>query len=408
MKFSTLALVGALVSSVKAADYVSYTNSSSSSSTSSSPSESLAPVLSGDGSGGSLSFHIDIPLALGPWSSVSIEQVGDITFQWSGKGSFELDSTPAPESEVVDTTIPSSLDAEYLDYPSNVYSTLGYTAPDTILPSTGGSFSLTVDITLFDVSPSKFMKRANKVYTLTISVDVPNPSSSSGSGSSETSSEASTASGATTTETEESTTVVTITSCSDHKCTEIPVTTGITEYTTTISGTETVITTFCPLTSEAPATTEVVESTTVITITSCSDHKCTKIPVTTGVTEYTTTVSGTETIYTTYCPLTSKEAESSVTTVTTTGENGETTIYTTVCPETETTEVVTPTTSGHPVPPTSVAPAPTSAETETVTLVTSTQHKTSAAPVSTFEGGAARKTTAGLFSGALFLAALLM
>lgn len=40
-------------------------------------------------------------------------------------------------------------------------------------------------------------------------------------------------------------------------------------------------------------------ATTVVTITSCEDHKCTAIPVTTGL----TTVTENETIYTTYCPL---------------------------------------------------------------------------------------------------------
>ncbi|ODV60465.1 uncharacterized protein ASCRUDRAFT_8685 [Ascoidea rubescens DSM 1968] len=44
--------------------------------------------------------------------------------------------------------------------------------------------------------------------------------------------------------------------------------------------------------------------TTVITVTSCeSVTVCTEKPVTTGVTVVTSTVRGTETVYTTYCPL---------------------------------------------------------------------------------------------------------
>lgn len=53
--------------------------------------------------------------------------------------------------------------------------------------------------------------------------------------------------------------------------------------------------------SETPAT-ETDISTTVVTITSCADHKCTEVPHTTGV----TTVTKDNTVYTTYCPLTSE------------------------------------------------------------------------------------------------------
>ncbi|KAI5964561.1 hypothetical protein KGF57_001053 [Candida theae] len=45
------------------------------------------------------------------------------------------------------------------------------------------------------------------------------------------------------------TTVVTITSCSENKCTEVPVTTGL----TTVTDVDTIYTTFCPLSTEAPA-----------------------------------------------------------------------------------------------------------------------------------------------------------
>lgn len=44
--------------------------------------------------------------------------------------------------------------------------------------------------------------------------------------------------------------------------------------------------------------------TTVLTITSCSDHACTKVPITTGLQSFTTSTNGVTTVYTTYCPLT--------------------------------------------------------------------------------------------------------
>lgn len=44
--------------------------------------------------------------------------------------------------------------------------------------------------------------------------------------------------------------------------------------------------------------------TTVVTVTSCSENKCSAMAVTTGLSYSTSTVSGTETILTTYCPLT--------------------------------------------------------------------------------------------------------
>ena len=156
------------------------------------------------------------------------------------------------------------------------------------------------------------------------------------------------------------TTVVTITSCSEDKCTETPVTTGV----TTICDETTSYTTYCPL------TTEEVVSTTVVTITSCADDKCEEKPVTTGV----TTVCDETTSYTTFCPL-SEETVVEKTTVTVTDcdsgkchekqvETGVTTVtvdststYVTYCPltsEAATTPAPVPTTE-KPVP-TTLAP----------------------------------------------------
>lgn len=107
------------------------------------------------------------------------------------------------------------------------------------------------------------------------------------------------------------TTVITITSCSDNECTRVPVTTGL----TTVTEIGSIYTTYCPLSLSSlaiPATVQGSSSlsskkshietdirATVITVTSCSDNKCTKVPVTTGL----TTVTEIDSIYTTYCPL---------------------------------------------------------------------------------------------------------
>jgi len=62
--------------------------------------------------------------------------------------------------------------------------------------------------------------------------------------------------------------------------------------------------------SSAPqitSTAQVVSnSTTLITITSCESDKCTEVPVTTGLTVVTSTKDNTITEYTTYCPISTK------------------------------------------------------------------------------------------------------
>lgn len=116
---------------------------------------------------------------------------------------------------------------------------------------------------------------------------------------------------ATSTVTQTGTTIVTITSCSDHKCSRVPVTTGYVVATTTINNMETVYTTFCPLTEDTTSTKQI---TTVVTVTSCNEKSCTNVPVTTGATVVTTTIGDITTVYTTYCPLTSEETTETSTT----------------------------------------------------------------------------------------------
>ncbi|KAH3672445.1 hypothetical protein WICPIJ_010046 [Wickerhamomyces pijperi] len=76
--------------------------------------------------------------------------------------------------------------------------------------------------------------------------------------------------------TKQTSTMVTITSCSNKACSEVPVTNGVSVITTTSNGVESVYTTYCPLTS-----TETVGSpkTTHVTITSCSNNVCSKITI---------------------------------------------------------------------------------------------------------------------------------
>lgn len=53
-------------------------------------------------------------------------------------------------------------------------------------------------------------------------------------------------------------------------------------------------------------------ATTVLTITRCSDHKCSKVPITTGLLSYTSNVNNVLTVYTTFCPLTGSSANTEV------------------------------------------------------------------------------------------------
>ena len=149
---------------------------------------------------------------------------------------------------------------------------------------------LTVVTTMVDVTSSVPTTTAPAVTTPVLTAPTPTVTSES-----------------LTTKTDMLTTVVTITSCSDNKCSAVTETTGL----TVVTENDTTYTTYCPLSTEskAPETTKVPEtstatelSTTVVTITSCSDGKCTERPKTTGV----TIITKDSTIYTTYCPLTSE------------------------------------------------------------------------------------------------------
>ncbi|CAH6718544.1 yeast-form wall Protein 1 [[Candida] jaroonii] len=260
--------------------------------------------------------------------------------------------------------------------------------------------------------------------------------------------DASSAAGGELTVTNSHTTVMTITSCSDNKCseTEVPATEVVT--TVTSEGIVTAYTTVCPLTEEG-TTTETEFSTTVMTITSCADNKCHETVVPAKETVTTETVEGVETIYTTYCPLSDEssapapttlapesydatsteyvtsyititscgangcEEKSMVETVTTVTVNGVETAYTTYCPIEEattgaetstvgyanstapvTTPIVAPTTSLNTTDVVTVCTGPDCDTTTTVQAVVTVSVSGGASPsveadVSTFEAGAA-------------------
>lgn len=214
------------------------------------------------------------------------------------------------------------------------------------------------------------------------------------------------------------TTIITVTSCDDHKCSEVPVTTGV----LTVSEVDTVYTTYCPLPTtsakpttsvKAPASTVTNIETAIVTITSCEDNKCTEVPVTTGV----VTITDVDTVYTTYCPLPTTTAAASKPAPVAPVESS--TAPAPVAP-------VESSTAPAPVAPveSSTAPAPTvaapSVEAETLTTtydLTSTvapeqqapASSSAAAPeiISTYEGAAASNNAMWFSVPLVFIAALL-
>ncbi|CAI5756944.1 unnamed protein product [Candida verbasci] len=100
--------------------------------------------------------------------------------------------------------------------------------------------------------------------------------------------------------TDHQTTEVTITSCSDNKC-DTTVNHAVQSVaTTTVEGIETVYTTYCPLSSEEKGASSAPAPAPAPASSSLAGQASTLSVVT-------TTVQGVETIYTTYCPLSSEE-----------------------------------------------------------------------------------------------------
>ncbi|KAM9891781.1 hypothetical protein OXX69_012210, partial [Metschnikowia pulcherrima] len=106
-----------------------------------------------------------------------------------------------------------------------------------------------------------------------------------GSSASVSGSASATSGASTSTATYESTTIITVTSCSENKCSETGVSATQGPTTVTSNGETTVLTTWIPVTEE-PTSTKTNVATTIVTITSCSDNKCheTTVPATEGPT----------------------------------------------------------------------------------------------------------------------------
>lgn len=98
-------------------------------------------------------------------------------------------------------------------------------------------------------------------------------------------------------------TLLTITSCSDHVCHESTVPATLGPVTTTVEGVETIYTTYCPVTTETPATVAPVTSTvtpvtTTVTPVTTTITPATVAPVTSTVTPVTITKSAVESVAT--------------------------------------------------------------------------------------------------------------
>ncbi|KAH3672514.1 hypothetical protein WICPIJ_010042 [Wickerhamomyces pijperi] len=322
---------------------------------------------------GAASFDLAIQAALGPWNFVDIDvsaanpqfDIADYSAKADGS---QISSTPVLDK--------SGLAVEIKD---NVKDVLGVNFD--IKPYANYTGEIVAVAVIEIERPAHLVKRDDEAVQFTLTATATHPGAST----------------STATEVEPSTTVITITSCSDNKCHETPVTTGVTVVTTTIGSTETIYTTYCPLSSTSTAT-EVEPSTTVVTITSCSDNKCHESPVTTGVTVVTTTIGSTETIYTTYCPLSSTSTDKPSHPTTETQTETKT--------NTKTTASTTSTSTGHetaqPSHPTTLTSLTTTLE-EQHSTVSST---TTTPGVSTQEGNGAGNVVvnvAGLLALALFV-----
>ncbi|RCK54425.1 hypothetical protein Cantr_04373 [Candida viswanathii] len=195
------------------------------------------------------------------------------------------------------------------------------------------------------------------------------PSASTESGSSEASgtaeftssgevSESASSTGPQSTVTNEETAIITVTSCHNDICEGTTVSATLGPVTTTVGGTTTIYTTYCPISSY-----ESVEPSKVITITTCTHDSCHETTVEATPSTTTGSLHGIVTEYVTYCPITTggktdtttgtgtetsehiitatvchndvcegTTIPGSKTVVTTTGPGGETSVYTSYCP----------------------------------------------------------------------------
>ncbi|CAM9023541.1 unnamed protein product [Wickerhamomyces anomalus] len=319
-----------LSSSVSSGSSASVSSSSSSSSSSPASSSPVEPELSGGLVNGKPQWSLAIPAALGPWTSVSLVASKNETESFNYNDAKVL----VNGETVSDVTVSVSDDSVTLSF------TFTIDESDELSIDFGGqivggsSFTALATLTITTPDGRRVVKRAEQSWNLsnTISLDASSVSSASSSAISTSSSVSSSVSSSlssisestvssdysvpsissslsitssasyangTSTDvvTKPSTTLVTITSCSEDKCSEVESTAQVTVVTSTHNGVVTTFTTYCPLT-----TTE--QQTTVVTVTSCDENKCSEVPSTAQVSIATTTINGVVTSYTTYCPLT--------------------------------------------------------------------------------------------------------
>lgn len=275
-------------------------------------------------------WSLAIPAALGPWTSVSLVASKNETESFNYNDAKVL----VNGETVSDVTVSVSDDSVTLSF------TFAVDESDELSIDFGGqivggsSFTALATLTITTPDGRRVVKRAEQSWNLsnTITLDASSVSSASSSAISTSSSVSSSVSSSlssisestvssdysvpsissslsitssasyangTSTDvvTKPSTTLVTITSCSEDKCSEVESTAQVTVVTSTHNGVVTTFTTYCPLT-----TTE--QKTTVATVTSCDENKCSEVPSTAQVSIATTTINGVVTSYTTYCPLT--------------------------------------------------------------------------------------------------------
>lgn len=225
---------------------------SSGASTSGSPSavpSTLEPAFDGEFSNGALVWRLTVPSGLGPWTSVSV-----VASNSNSAGDFNYD--PASVTSQGEPEVSTSGSSLTIELTSNVED------EDLVIEFSGSivsGTSFTSDVTLTIDSPDgkRFFKRAENSWTLenTITVD---SSSSAASSETETFSGYQNSSISTSTAfvSQDTTTLVTVTSCDENKCTEVPSTALVSVATTTINGVVTSYTTYCPLTTTTAAASE--------------------------------------------------------------------------------------------------------------------------------------------------------
>ncbi|CCH43873.1 putative threonine-rich GPI-anchored glycoprotein [Wickerhamomyces ciferrii] len=365
---SAVSSESSVASSAASSSEISSVASSASSSVSASASSTDELSLDGELVNNNPEWTLRIPSAYAPWTSISIEASrGSVNFKYDSAVITVNGESQSVTPEVLEESITINIDFTIND--GQVLEVVFGGTRDT-----SGPLTANVDLVITTADGKRFAKRATQTFNLSNTIEEPTVGTSSGvssaassvassvssvassvssaassassaissasdasdsSAASSASSDLSSASSAissassaassissdvapqstsTTAVYQNSTTLVTVTSCDEDKCSEVPSTALISIATTTINGVVTSYTTYCPLTTTSapvPAPTTVTEEqdstkTTLVTVTSCHEDKCSEVVSTAQVSIATTTVNGIVTSYTTYCPLTTE------------------------------------------------------------------------------------------------------